>query len=365
MSQIEQVQDAPEILAAMNQDMQAASDLYRPTNYWEFYRKSFQPELDQQGLHDFRRRKGSILYSFGANDLIERRLFDAQKVRLIHNKFTTKIPGWKGVENLISSIGSGFISLFPEWKKKIWERPFYYAQQVGKDLGAPPLENIDLPTIGNPEERIEVNGKTYTSSMLYYYMRYAYAQKYIDLNKVQTVVELGSGSGKNIVYLKKLHPHLTILLFDISPQLYVCEQFLKSVFPGQVVSYADNRDRTDLNNLEPGKIHVFGSWHMPLLAGQQFDVFWNCASFQEMEPHVVLNYLSFVQQSVKQVYLMAKMDGKEQASDEGTKGVLNPVKFEHYQEGLKGFSMIDKHVCYLPSGERMWEGYEESVWKKD
>ena len=46
-----------------------ADILLRPTNYWSNCRNRFLRELRKQGLKDFRRRKDSVLESFGAVDL--------------------------------------------------------------------------------------------------------------------------------------------------------------------------------------------------------------------------------------------------------------------------------------------------------
>ena len=50
----------------MLRDTQEGPELYRPTNYWKLYEKIFLPELKEKVLKDFRRRKGSVLSSFGA-----------------------------------------------------------------------------------------------------------------------------------------------------------------------------------------------------------------------------------------------------------------------------------------------------------
>ena len=354
---IDQVDDDPELLETMIDEMQNSSHLYRPTNYWENYKSRFMAELNELGLHDFRRRKGSVLRSFGATDL-------RTKSR-IENKLA-KLVGSNGqASNWLQEITGTCSSMLaaPVLRRQL-KRSYHNAAELGRSCGAPPLEEIQFSMIGNPEERIVVNGTTTTSRMLYYYMRIAFACKYLDFDRVSVMVELGSGSGKSIEIIRKCFPHLTILLFDIAPQLYVCEQYLKSVFPGQVVSYRENRQRSSLNDLESGKIYVFGAWHFPLLKHAQVDLFWNCASFQEMEPHVVANYLNIVDQCADSVYLMAKMDGKESANSPGEHGVLEPVTMEHYQEGLSNHTIVGLDDCRLPSGRPMMAGYKESVWKR-
>ncbi|MFN0032828.1 MAG: putative sugar O-methyltransferase [Flavobacteriales bacterium] len=359
-----QVADDLPLLKMMTADMKAASHYYNPTNYWAFYEKVLMPELEGQGLADFRRRKHTVLRSFGATDNIEKPLADVRNSRLLYNKATRAIPGSNALFNAINRLATGFISLFPAWRQSIRQQPYNFCKELGEQLGAKPLDSFSYSDAGNPEDRIEVEGRLYTSKALYYYQRYVYAQRYFNFEKIKTLVELGSGSGKSIEVLKKLHPHITFVLFDISPQLYVCEQWLKTVFPGEVVGYRNCREMTTLDNLQPGKIYVFGAWHFPLLQGQKVDLFWNCASFQEMEPDVVANYLKYVNEAAREVFLLEKMNGKETAEKEGEKGVLNPVTIEHYKQGLPAFAIKDIQTALHPDGRPMWNGYQESIWQR-
>jgi hypothetical protein len=64
-----QVIDDPELLQLMLLDAADAPDAYKPTNFWSVLDKRLLPELQRSGLKDFRRRKNSILSTFGATDL--------------------------------------------------------------------------------------------------------------------------------------------------------------------------------------------------------------------------------------------------------------------------------------------------------
>lgn len=140
--------------------------------------------------------------------------------------------------------------------------------------------------------------------------------------------------------LKKLHPELCFYLFDIPPQLYVCEQYLKAVFPGCVVSYRDTRDLIT-PPVEPGKIFIWGNWKFPILEQVQIDLFWNSASFQEMEPDVVANYLKYVNNQAKRVFLMEVMGGQKVAKKRGDHGVLKQTTLKNYLEGLSNLKLVD------------------------
>ena len=108
---------------------------------------------------------------------------------------------------------------------------YEYAACCGALNHAVPLDSIDASTVGNPLDVFYVDGKAYTTSYLNYYLDYAYCCRFVDFGNVATVAELGSGVGKQVEVLRKCHPHLCFYLFDIPPQLYVCHQYLSSVFP--------------------------------------------------------------------------------------------------------------------------------------
>jgi hypothetical protein len=147
--------------------------------------------------------------------------------------------------------------------------------------------------------------------------------------------------GRQTEIFFKLHPESAYLLFDIPPQLYVAEQYLKTVFPGKVVSYNETRDWTDLKAIKPGHIHIFGNSKMPLLATGPVSLFWNSASFHEMEPDVVQSYLQYVNATAEWAYLAENLRGGKRAKAPGELGILKVTTLDHYKEGLPNFDMVD------------------------
>jgi hypothetical protein len=114
---------------------------------------------------------------------------------------------------------------------------------------------------------------------------------------------------------------------------------------------------------ENGKIFMLGNWKFPILDNMKVDLFWNTASFQEMEPKVVLNYLSYVNKSANSIYLQEAFGGKEVASKKGNAGVLKQVVLDHYIQGLSEFKIIDESPSILVSGKLM-TGYTDTFWKR-
>src|SRR5439155_3445573 len=95
-----QVPDNPSLLDRMMSDLTRCDQLYRPTNYWAYYEQHFVPELKRQGLRDFRRRRRSVLTSFGGTDLRPRGRVEvsasvpaSERIAAALNRLVDSFPG--------------------------------------------------------------------------------------------------------------------------------------------------------------------------------------------------------------------------------------------------------------------------------
>ena len=349
----------------MMTDLKTAPALYKPGNYWSVYEKLFVPELKKEGLKNFRRRRYSVLSSFGAVDVLPLKL-DLFKFQFLHNHYTRKMSFYTKFLNFINyKINNllGPISLYGATLDEIRFYLFKKCKSIGESVNAKSIQEISMSSHGNPEDLFTVGKSLYTPDSLNYYLRYVYCSQHINFESIQTIIELGSGSGKQIEILKKLYPNICFYLFDIPPQLYVCEQYLKSVFPNDVVSYGDLRNEKQLPSPIKGKIFILGTKQFPLIEGlNKVDLFWNAASFQEMEPHLVKNYLSYVKEKASNIYLNERMMGKGTAKRKGLPGVLHKTTINHYKEYLDNYKLVD-----LVPAINIFEKnltYSDSFWKK-
>lgn len=358
-----QVSDDPELLKLMLDDTAEASDLYKPTNYWAIYEKKFIPELQEYGLYNFRKRRNSILSSFGATDLSHTLgQIDLFKSKVFYNCVTRKIPLWSELLSLQNTLLNKILPVVGTYKIEEFEQMLYeFIRMYGEKIGAKSVDEFEASLAGNPEGIVKIDGRVYTMAILGFYIQYVYCCNFINFDDVKIMVELGSGSGKQIEVMRKLYPDICFLVFDIPPQLYVCEQYLKSVFPGDVVSYRETKQMDSFSGEHKGKIFMFGNWKFPMIEEIPVDLFWNASSFQEMEPEVVANYLKFVNRSAKSVYLLEVMGGKEVASKKGDRGVLKQITIEDYKKGLTNFKLRDMSPPYWPISKRSM--YSFSFWE--
>ena len=277
-----QVEDDIRLLRLMLEDMWSAESVYQPGNYWKQYENKFVNYLEKNGLKDFRRRsdkyKGQIFASFGASDPLVASVSPRQLHQLKFLKNTKKvryrIPGTPTLltpfQVVVDYLARRLVK-DPVGTENMRRLQYEFVKGVGEKWGAAPLGRFSGTRIGNPEDWFEVDGNIYSINYLYYYLRYAYTSRFFNWDSAKIFIELGSGGGKQVEIIHKLHPSITICLFDIPPTLYVCHQYLSRAFPGQVITYPESRAITVSDELESGKIYIFGSCHFSIIEGKKVD----------------------------------------------------------------------------------------------
>lgn len=352
-----QVDDDLPLLEQMMQESKSADSMYQPTHFWKFYEDRFLPEIREMGLDSFRRRKDSVLASFGGTDPIP------HPPRSIRRAIASR------AQRLFPSLGSALMPTPEEITRARYRR----VQKKFADLPHLKLTDCAASLIGDPDSFVEIDGKPWTATHLEYCSVFADAKRYLDFEKYEgmgLIVEIGSGLGRNAEIWASLYPQITIFLFDIPPQLYVAHQYLKKRFGDRVVSY------NEALKLDPnlpyssfGKIVLLPTWQLPLWSQYaRPTIFWNSASFQEMEPDIVVNYLSLIKQmKPKYAYINAMPGGNHHpgSAESGGLGTKNPVLekyyYEAFQDDYKPIAVYD--TDHLDSGE--WGHHRSYVFRRN
>ncbi|HET6460176.1 MAG TPA: putative sugar O-methyltransferase [Syntrophales bacterium] len=165
---------------------------------------------------------------------------------------------------------------------------------------------------GNPEGCVNITDEYFSVNHLPSCKMYIDSARHINFGGRSIYCEIGAGLGRQIEVIAGINPKMTVLLFEIPPQLYVANQYLKKVFGERVIEYDDGIKLSpgNLQDIE-GKIVILPTWKIPDWAETKIDIFWNSASFQEMEPDVVENYLSYVKSmNPEWIYINAVPWGK-------------------------------------------------------
>lgn len=319
-----QVADDVALLDLMLEDQHSQHELYGTTNYYDVYHATSVPYLREVGLKDYRTKAPSSISSFGAVDSKMGPLDEATARRLM----------------------------------------YFHAERFGVGSTARALSDVEISRCGNPEDYFLINGRGLTPRGLMYYMRYGYVGRFVNWDSVNVVAELGPGAGTQTEVIAQLHPKISFLLFDIPPQLYVCERYLSTVFGDRAVSYRRTRELAEDFAPEPGRIYFFGNWQIERLLTVKYDLFWSAACLCATEPQVAENYLRIVDGSFAQLaYLMENFDGLFQASARGQSGVMQPTTMENYHKALMQFEMLDRSPHpFADSNFR--DGYDNSFWRR-
>ena len=330
-----------ELLAAYR----AAPEEFQATSYWAAYEDELLKFIAKMDFDELRSGKHRVLRAFGFDDSVYHRRYTPIR------RFLARMLGLK----------PRYMAPYSLTRDKIEEMAWRHCEIYGQLTGALPLAGVESSLAGGPPGVFSVDGRHYTIPFLSYYLRYCFAQQFIPFANNPVMVELGSGSGYLIEVLKKLYPDLTVLCFDLPGQVFLCEHYLSAVLgEEQVVSTATTLNWNSLEAVERGKVNFLGNWQMPLLQDFSFDLFWNAASFGEMEPDVVRNYLSFVKGRAKWVYLQQRRGGQKTS---GRVHVKDPISLDMYKSMLDGYELLEVQDSYV-ADRKVAGDYFEGVWRR-
>lgn len=361
----QQLTDDLQLLDLMMRQVSDSPDLYKPTNYWHFYQTKLLPELRYTGLKDYRRRYKSVLASFGAADIP---VMTGLKYHSLQGRVIARIKNKVFSKALFEMQKAGCLetTIISPTQESIVEYFHKYVKEAFLEVFNRSMDGLGTTTHGNPEHVFKIDGGLWSLSHLLYLKEICDAAKYINLPNDLLYVEIGGGMCRTIEILANLLPNATFVDFDLPPQLYVAHQYLQKVFGDRLVDYNSalripapgsegipSEIRGKIILLHPAKIQ---EW-----SGLRPHICWNSASFQEMEPEVVKNYLDcFKSMRPDHVYLSEVEHGHSWVNEkEGDGGVKVPVDELLYIEQLSEkyslkvkydkdvFMAVKPYKCYV------------------
>jgi putative sugar O-methyltransferase len=352
-----QAVDDVELLELMLDDLAAAAPVFQPPACRAHELPLVAAEL-REGLHDFRRRDDTRLADLGACDAPPRMLNgiranpDAQVVLdALSDTLNTRIAA--GKRALVE--GLSILDLYDTALR------ICTAQSYGSATIAP-VCHLEVSRVGNPYGFVHGH-RFLTRSALFFYMRYAYVAEHVNFRQIDTVVELGAGAGKQAEVLKRLHPHLTIVLLDTAPGLYVAERFLTTAYPQHTVPYRETRDPGCA--LVPGHIHFFGNFRVDDIAPIGNTLFWSAATLEEMEPAAIEHYGRAVTPLAESLYLHGCF-GDIRRGVRSVLGAGAPAPLRAYADAFPEHELVDRRVAHTGLAELVDRSgtYDDTFWAR-
>jgi putative sugar O-methyltransferase len=291
-----------------------ADPLYAPTHFWQPGVRALLADLERYGLEEFKRWPSAHFFFYP----LMQPVFSYAMVDQVMPKLRETAPNvperWFRDHLVGSSEAHREMDII----------------LAALDIERLPL-NIDVSgesKIGSPPQwyrPLGTDGPGFGKPHLNYLKILAATSRYID-HPVHSTLEIGAGFGALGEILLSSFPDMQYVDIDIPPLSVVAHYYLSQRFP-EMQTIASSVEGAAAETRRVGKGHnsaCLSTFDLPNLQGE-VDLFVNSFSFQEMEPHVVDNYVEQISRlQTKTVVSLNSRRGKPKR-DEAAVGVQSPV----------------------------------------
>jgi putative sugar O-methyltransferase len=288
-------------------EIDGADPLYRPTNFWQPGLHQLLADLDEMGLERFKSWPAAAYWfypTYAANLRPETAAAAAERAL----EMQPDAPqAW-----LREALSGGLDARRDlEVARIMWDQERWPFKVLARGESR----------IGEPPQHFHLDGgkRGWTKPYLNYLLCLAALSRSVD-RPPRSVLEIGGGFGVLGEILMRRSKAVRYVDLDIPPLLTVASYYLRQLVGERIDVYDDDW----AGRVGPDRSAVLPSWRIDDVDGP-FDLFVNCFSFQEMEPHVVANYVAkVVEKDVSYVVSLNSRKGKPKASD-GVIGVVEQV----------------------------------------
>ena len=341
--------DYPELTQARN-DMLLQDELYQPTAFWYEASLKITSELCKYGVDRFRSMQmalGFFVPTYGNPG----GGFSNEQSDGLRCWLKGKFPNENKSQLSLNQFLSGYS----------WAQADYRVLKASDDSSIlPHLHNFSESNVGNPVEQFEFDGCYFSRSSLNYLLGIAMLKKHLNGEVPRTVLEIGGGFGTlGEVFGNAGINNLHYIDIDIPPTSFVAQHYLSEIFGKEnVATYAQMANKETIEIATLPIIAVLCSWQIEKLQGQ-VDLFVNFISFQEMEPHIVKNYLRHVTRLGTRWILLRNMREGKQLKKNGSVGVDTPILGDDYLTMLPGYELVDRNI--IPFGYQTVDGFNSEL----
>lgn len=318
-------------------ELKRADERYQPTNFWGPALEDLLGDMDRLGMENFKSWPRASawfypVYVAGVADRlpINRAPGDPEPAPVTTNRAGEPLD-WVAGRNLARR---DFDVARVMWDRERW--PFTPARHHESLLGNPPER---FPLL--PRER----DKTYGRAWLNYLLCLSALSRHVDAPP-RSFLEIGGGYGALGEILLANDPGIRYVDLDIPPLLTVASWYLHHRFPDRDLRCYDDEVPAD-GPFTLGTSGVLPNYRIGDLQ-DQFEVFVNTFSFQEMEPDVVQHYIDQVcAKGVRYVVSLNSVKGKPKADRPGAGwGALDPVRTRDIVDWFtaRGFRLVGEYA---------------------
>lgn len=289
------IENKPECLDEMMADLSAYNGLLGPGPYWVENQRSTLTWLRRNDLNRFRtyERSGKALSNFGGGSRWRPFSDVARERKRLERSLIYRLSERFGVAPIRDAYRTRVRDRSRELAAQHAVTSLLARLVAEKDTDGE-LDGIEITPVGTPSDLIDVDGRIYSPDFLDEFIRYLEMKAWVDFEAVDTLIEIGPGAGMFAEVMAKLRPQRRLYLIDIPPQLYVTQQVLSAVFPGEVADYRMiKQDRAVLSSGD-FRINVLAPWQIEDLGPVSLDLVYNKAGLSEMRLTTVEAYLEYV-----------------------------------------------------------------------
>ena len=323
-------------------------DVYKPGIFWQDVLNKIEESYKEDGIKNFRANKTNLSFfvptygspgnGFAVNDL---------------EKVVSQFPSnlnYKQIKYIKNKL-SGFDHALSDY------RAFKIASMGRDHLG---LLKFSESKVGNPIEHFKFEQKWFSRSSLNYLLGLSFLASVAPEFKPKKILEIGGGFGSLAEILAKSnYKEFKYLDLDLPIMANIAKEYISNSFHDRASVLVTNHTlgkKFTFDNLE--KMSFLPNWRIEDLLGS-IDLFVNFISFQEMEPHIVKNYISHVQRlSPKWVLLRNMREGKQLATDNNV-GVEKQITTENYLAYFSNYEFVKSSV--LEYGFETIDGYSSEL----
>ncbi|MEE2767953.1 MAG: putative sugar O-methyltransferase [Actinomycetota bacterium] len=239
---------------------------------------------------------------------------------------------------------------------------FRICELYGQLHGAASIRDIEMSEAHYPEYVFSVDAHNYSYIFLYSYISYVYCSRFVDFDTIDNVIELGPGAGRQVEVIKKYHPKLNFYLVDLAPTLYLCYQYLSSIFTDDIVPYRSTREHDLIQLTDKQQLAFVGNGDIGRVSPVGTNLSICSAVLGLMSPINAAKYLDEL--SVYSDYIfMIESRGDD---SKGTYSLDDSACLDDFERIFDGkYDLVHREAAFYPLSVREgFGGFEMMMWAK-